>query len=532
MSPNKSRNLDPSSGEYAAPAAACPGTLDTTFRDLADAMPVLVWITRPDGSYEYYNRRWIDYTGSSDEHIHNDSWQRFLHPDDVAHCAACWAASLSSGEPYETEYRFRRAADGEYRWHLARSLPTHDADGRIARWFGTCTDIHDRKQAEEALQQAGRAKDEFLSIVSHELRTPLSAILGWTQLLEMDVLDAAERKEAIETIKQQAKAQSQLIEDLLDVSRILNGKFHMRAMDVSLARVLAAAVNAVTPIAAQGDVKLIQSEWNPALIVHGDPHRLQQVVTNLLTNAIKFTPKDGTVQIGLEMDNSSARVIVHDSGMGIPVDQIEAIFERFKQVGGEAIRDKGGLGLGLSIVKHVVDAHHGSVCAKSEGPGQGSRFEMVLPLSAVSEAADTVPGSTADHLADVEPLTGISILVVDDEESARTVIAATLRKAGAGVLTARSAADAWGLLGTKPFDVLISDVAMPGEDGLQFIDRVRHSDQPFRQLPALALTGFASVDDQTRALAAGFQMHAAKPVEPADLTRRVASIVRASKQNT
>jgi CheY-like chemotaxis protein len=274
-------------------------------------------------------------------------------------------------------------------------------------------------------------------------------------------------------------------------------------------------------------VNLTHGDWDAALIVRGDPQRLQQVVTILLTNAIKFTPNGGTVDLSLKAERGAARVVVHDSGMGIPIDQIEAIFERFKQVGGQAIREKGGLGLGLSIVKHVVDAHQGTVCARIHGPGTGSQLEMTLPLAVAADTASS--HTTADALADTETLAGVRVLVVDDEESARTVIAASLKKAGATVLSARSAAEAWNLLSTQPVDVIVSDVGMPGENGLELIARIRQSNKPFKALPALALTGFASVDDQTRALSAGFQMHAAKPVEPQDLARRIATICRQSR---
>ena len=501
------------------------------FHLMADAMPGLVWITDANGRVLFYNRRWWDYTGMSPEQFGRDDWQGCLHCDDAEASLARWQVSVASGEPYEVEYRIRQAADGEYRWHLARGLPYRGSDGRIVRWFGTCTDIHDRKSAEQMLRNAkeqleavGRAKDEFLSIVTHELRTPLSAILGWTQLLEMDVLDEAEQREAVETIKQQAKAQSQLIEDLLDVSRILNGKFHQRSQQVQLASVLQAAVDAAKAVATQAGVTLTRSEMDGRLLITGDPQRLQQVAANLLVNAIKFTPPGGTIDLSLTLCDGQACVIVRDSGMGIPVDQIEAIFERFKQVGGAAIRDKGGLGLGLSIVKHIVDAHGGTIHAKSDGPGHGSLFEMRLPLA--NAPAEMAIGGGDVPTDDVETLAGISVLVVDDEESARTVIATALQKAGAEVVAARDAADAWAKLCGRPFAVLVSDVAMPGEDGLDLITRVRGAAAPFSNVPAVALTGFASVDDQTRALAAGFQMHVAKPVEPRELIRRVAALSR------
>ena len=501
------------------------------FRVMADAMPGLVWIADADGRVLFFNRRWWDYTGMTPEQFGRDEWHRFLFADDIENSVARWQLSVSTGEPYEVEYRIRNAADGEYRWHLGRGLPARDIDGTIVRWFGTCTDIHDRKTAEQLLQKAkeqleavGKAKDEFLSIVTHELRTPLSAILGWTQLLEMDVLDDTERREAIETIKQQAKSQSQLIEDLLDVSRILNGKFHLRSQQVQLSAVVQAAFTAARPIADQSGVTLTHCDFDGRLLATGDPQRLQQVITNLLANAIKFTPQGGNIDLSLTLQNGQACVTVRDSGMGIPVDDIEAIFERFKQVGSAAIRDKGGLGLGLSIVRHIVDAHGGTVHAKSDGPGRGSAFEMRLPL--VNTPAETAVSSADDGGAAVESLAGISVLVVDDEDSARTVIATALQKAGASVVAARDAADAWSKLSAGTFAVLVSDVAMPGEDGLDLIAKVRGATAVFRNVPAVALTGFASVDDQTRALAAGFQMHVAKPVEPRELIRRVAALSR------
>ena len=501
------------------------------FRVMADAMPGLVWIADADGEVLFFNRRWWDYTGMTPEQFARNEWHHFLYPDDVHNSIARWHLSVSTGEPYEIEYRVRNAVDGQFRWHLARGLPARDIEGTIVRWFGTCTDIHDRKTAEQLLQKAkeqleavGRAKDEFLSIVTHELRTPLSAILGWTQLLEMDVLDENERREAIDTIKQQAKAQSQLIEDLLDVSRILNGKFHQRSQQVQLAGVLQAAFTSARQLAEQSRVTLTHCDFDGRLLTTGDPQRLQQVVAILLTNAIKFTPQGGHIDLALALRDGQACVVVRDSGMGIPVDQIEAIFERFKQVGGAAIREKGGLGLGLSIVKHIVDVHGGTVHAKSEGPGQGSAFELCLPL--VNQPAETAIAGPDDGDVAVETLAGVSVLVVDDEESARTVIATALRKAGADVVAARDAGDARRKLADRVFTVLISDVAMPGEDGLALITTVRASAAAYRNVPAVALTGFASVDDQTRALAAGFQMHVAKPVEPRELIRRVAVLSR------
>lgn len=410
-------------------------------------------------------------------------------------------------------------------------MPTRDSDGRIIQWFGTCTDIHDRKTAELELRNAkaksdtaGRAKDEFLSIVSHELRTPLSAILGWTQLLEMDVLDDNERREAVQTIKQQAKAQSQLIEDLLDVSRILNGKFTMRPGDVALAEIAGAAVHVTRNAAAAANVVVEKGDWNTSLIVHGDPHRLQQVISSLLNNAIKFSAKNSTIRVSVTSTDGHAEVKIFDSASCVPVEQIESVFECFTRDGGEGIKEKGALGLGLSIVKHIVDVHGGNVRAVAEANG-GKSLVVRLPTVAKIASVNAMAGGSADAFATDAPLAGRRALVVDDEESARTVIATALRKSGCEVTTARDAADAWDLLNQQPFDVLISDLGMPGHNGLQLIGKIRRPDIAFNTLPAIALTGFASVDDQTRALAAGFNVHVSKPVEPAELVRRILGLV-------
>jgi PAS domain S-box-containing protein len=494
----------------------------------------LVWVALADGEIEFVNRRWADFTGLDVNACADGKWIEAVHTGDRAAVAEAWRSSLTTGESLDVQCRVRHREQG-FRWFLMRAAATFE-NGRPVRWLGTHTDIHDLKTAESALQRAneeseraGRTKDEFLSVISHDLRTPLSAILGWTQLLEMDVLDDAERREAVETIKQQAKAQSQLIEDLLDVSRIVNGKFHLRHQPVELGRVLSAAFHTVLPIAASNGIGLNRGEWDDGVVVHGDPQRLQQVATNLLTNAVKYTPQGGHVELAISVADGTARVRVRDSGMGIPVDQIEAIFERFTRVGDAAMKDKGGLGLGLAIVKHVVDAHGGTVCARSDGPGKGSLFELTLPAVAASAAASPSDVPSLDLAPDETQLLGVRILVIDDEESARTVIAAALRKSGCDVVGGRSVQEAWTLLNQQPFDVLVSDLGLMGETGLDLIARVRSSQVPFRNIPALALTGFASVDDQTRALAAGFQQHVAKPFEPTDLVRRVLTVLRASR---
>ncbi|MGC4032989.1 MAG: response regulator [Tepidisphaeraceae bacterium] len=507
-----------------------PAASQSSLRDLADAMPQLAWIAGPTGAIEFFNRRWYEFTGVPSERTTATNWPEVLHPDDRETAKSTWQRCVDSGEPYEIEYRIRRGTDGQFRWHLGRGLPTRDSQGRVVRWFGTCTDIHERKTTELDLlnakaksDTAGRAKDEFLSIVSHELRTPLSAILGWTQLLEMDVLDENERREAVQTIKQQAKAQSQLIEDLLDVSRILNGKFTMRLGDMALTEIANAAIHLTRNAAAAAGVAIEKGDWNTSLIVHGDPHRLQQVISNLLNSSIKFSGKNSVIRVSVAATDGHAAVKIYDSVSCVPVDQIEAIFNCLRD-GGEGIKEKGALGLGMTIVKHIVDTHKGSVSATAEDNG-GKSLVVLLPTVAKLTPVDAMSvGTGGDPVTDA-PLAGRRALVVDDEESARTVIATALRKSGCDVTTARDTADAWDLLGKQTFDFLVSDLGMPGHNGLHLIGKIRQPDVAFNRLPAIALTGFASVDDQTRALAAGFNVHVTKPVEPSELIRQIISLL-------
>ena len=503
-----------------------------SFRTFADAVPQMIWTADTTGKLDFFNRRSLLYTCQTTEQATGDGWGDAIHPADLARTFARWQHSVTSGEPYEMEYRLRQGGDGTFRWFLGRAVPLRDEAGQVVRWFGTCTDIHDQKMAELSLQRAkdqseqnGRAKDEFLSVLSHELRTPLSAILGWTQLLEMGVLDEPETKEAVQIIKQQAKVQSQLIEDLLEVSRMISGKFHMRQQVVQLSRVLQAAFEAATPLAVSSGVNLTHEPWDETLIVRGDPQRLQQLIWNLLVNAIKFTNKNGTIDVSLARVEHAAEIVVRDDGMGIPVEQIDAIFDRFTQANAGVTRARGGLGLGLSIVKHIVQLHAGTIKAASAGSGQGSVFTVALPALVSAEQPVEVP-ALVDLTPDEQALYGLTLLVVDDEDSARTVVASALRKFGANVLAASSADDAWAILTTKPLDLLVSDIAMPYQSGLDLIKRIRESTLPFKAVPAIALTAFASFDDQTRALDAGFQVHVAKPIEPLELVRRVLGAVR------
>ncbi|MFO0899819.1 MAG: PAS domain S-box protein [Pirellulales bacterium] len=508
------------------------------FRELADALPQIVWITRPDGYHEYYNQHWWTYTGLSYEEAKGEGWNRLLHPEDRPRAIARWRQALDTGEPYEIEYRFRRASDGEYRWFLGRALPLCGDDGQIVRWFGTCTDIHDQKQAAQDLQQAkelaegaNRAKDQFLATVSHELRTPLSSILGYSQLLKLGLLAEQEVNEAVEAIERGAKALAQLVEDILDTSRIMNGKLRMEMKPVDMRTVVRNAIEAVRPLASEKGIDVVEQADEGPYVVQGDAQRLQQVVLNLLTNAVKFSAEGQTVRVlldrtPLDEDQSRVQVSVVDEGVGIKPDFLPQVFERFQQADSSNVRQHGGLGLGLSIVKHLIEQHGGLAEAESAGEGQGATFSVSLPaLPVESKHLQVLTLATAEAPVAVGALAGVKVLVVDDAPLARAIVESTLRKYGAQIVAANSVSQALAVLQDFTPDLVLSDIAMPGQDGYSLIEQLRSSDGPLARVPAIALTAFASVDDRSRASAAGFSAHLAKPVEPRELVAAVQRLV-------
>ena len=394
-------------------------------------------------------------------------------------------------------------------------------------------DLSERRAAEEernrVLEQArevGRTKDEFLALLSHELRTPLSAIVGWAHMLRTSELDDATRARAIETIDRNAKLQNQLIEDILDVSRIVAGKFHVEMRSVDLARVVEAARDTVAPMAAAKGVDL-RLEVPPSLPpTIGDPDRLQQVAWNLLSNAIKFTPAGGAVTLGLAREDDSFALTVSDTGAGIDPAFLPHIFERFRQGGASGARRQGGLGLGLSIVRHIVEMHDGTVEARSGGQGQGATFVVRLPVKdAAADKVQTLGREQESQMAASPRLDGMRVLVVDDEADARNLIAAVLQGRGARVFMAGSSPEAVEMLRHERPDVVLSDISMRDEDGYDFIRKVRGlAAGEGGRTPAAALTAYGRLEDRMKALSAGFQLHVAKPVDPAELVAVVASL--------
>ncbi|MBD0346422.1 MAG: response regulator, partial [Coleofasciculus sp. Co-bin14] len=425
---------------------------------------------------------------------------------------------------------------------------------------GVAVDITERKRAEEEREQllsreqiaraeaetANRLKDEFLATLSHELRTPLNSMLGWTRLLQTRKFDQATTTRALETMERNTKALSQLIEDLLDVSRIITGKLRLTMRAVELVAVIDAAIEAVRSAAEAKEIQ-IKTVYEPSVsLVSGDSTRLQQIFWNLVSNAIKFTPKRGQIEVRLEREGSNAQITVSDNGQGIAADFLPHMFERFRQADGTITRSQGGLGIGLSIVRHLVELHGGSIRAESPGVGQGATFIVTLPLRAIREPDNTsdtllngnspgTPIANNNHVALESPslLNGLWILVVDDEADARDLLTTVLEVSGAQVTAVGSASAAIeiiaeGSLSRRP-DILISDIGMPDGDGYSLIRQIRTlASAEGGQIPAIALTAYARAEDRARAIEAGFQIHVPKPVVPEELITVVASLVARS----
>jgi PAS domain S-box-containing protein len=501
----------------------------------------LHWVG-PDGTILWANRCELEMLGyTKDEYLGRNIVD--VHADRPV--IDDMLTRLSRGETLLNYAARLRHKDGSIRHVLINSCG-HFEDGEFKNTQCFTRDVTELKKSEEArnalleseraariqAEHASRMKDEFLATLSHELRTPLNAILGYAHLLRAGTIDPQEMQSALEVIERNARSQTQIIEDLLDMSRIVSGKIRLDVQRVDLSTVVTTAIDALRPAAEGKGVRLI-AVLDPLVgPVRGDPARLQQIVWNLLSNAIKFTPKGGKVQVALERVNSHAEIVVSDTGEGIKPDFLPYVFDRFRQADPSSTRRHGGLGIGLSIVKQLTELHGGTVRAKSPGPGQGSTFVVDLPVSAAHEDDQQSAARVHPRAETASPdpceridLSGLRVLVVDDEPDARQLISRILESCHAEVRSAASMDEALTAMSAQRPDVLISDIGMPEHDGYELIGAIRRLPaEAGGTVPAAAITAFARSEDRRRAMLAGFQTHIAKPVEPIELITVIASL--------
>jgi PAS domain S-box-containing protein len=518
---------------------------EVRFRLMADSAPVLIWIADTSKACTWFNRAWLEFSNRTMEQELGFGWVQSIHPDDLDNFLRTYSDHFEARTAFKAEYRFRRH-DGEWRWLIDNAVPLYEgAEGTFSGYIGSCVDITEFRQAATEREQLllseraarteaerlGRMKDEFLATLSHELRTPLNAILGWATLLRRVKVGSDDYLKGLETIERNARVQTQIIADLLDMSRIISGKVQLDVQPVDLQEVISAALDAVRPSADAKHLRVRATLDAKAGRIRGDASRLQQVFWNLLTNAVKFTPAGGRIDVVLERVNSHVEISVEDSGIGIKPEFLAFVFDRFRQADASITRRHGGLGLGLSIVKHLIELHGGTVRVKSPGEGHGSTFIVALPIS-VARTSDSGthewPGLAEVDLFSVElpSLAGVTVLVVDDEPDARILVSRIVEERGARAVMAQTGEEALRLLNTGSVDILVSDIGMPDYDGYKFIQRIRVGEpKPIRNIPAIALTAYARADDRQRALLAGYQMHLAKPVEPRELIAGIASLL-------
>lgn len=500
------------------------------FEMFLENLPLLACEGDAAGWIVFYNQRWYEYTGTTPAEMEGWGWTRVHDPLDLPRMFRVWRRALETGQAWEDEFRLRRGSDGMLRWHLGRGFPLKDADGNVLRWFGTSTDIHDQRLALEErerllreAQSANRTKDDFLAMVSHELRTPLSVVLTWAQMLQDCNVEPSRLQAGLARIERNARLLARLIDDLLDVSRIIGGKFTVLRQPTDLHIPVQQALEALRSVAERKQVRLEFDACPACPPVLGCPRRLQQIATNLISNAIRFCEAGQWVHVALREEPGAVALEVRDGGPGIDPEHLSVIFERFRQANSSVTRTHGGLGLGLYIVRHLVEVHGGTVSAESEGLGRGATFTVRLP--ALTDAL--VDQSAADSFAPVT-LIGRKVLIVDDDPESREVLAVLLTRCGASVAMSGSVAEALEQLRVDIPDVIVSDIAMPVVDGYGLLERLRASEDPsWRALRILALTAHASVQHRAAALRAGFDDYLSKPFDGAMLAQKIAQLASA-----
>ncbi len=485
---------------------------EAQFRTIADAIPQMVWSTLPDGYHDYYNRQWYEFTGTPLGSTDGEGWNGMFHPDDQPRAWGVWRHSLETGEPYEIEYRLRHRS-GEYRWVLGRAQPVRDEQGRIVRWMGTCTDIHEQKRVRDELLATNRRKDDFLAMLAHELRNPLAPISAAAHLLKAAPSDPTKIARSADIIARQVRHMTELVDDLLDVSRVTRGLVELEHQPVEIKAVLGHAIEQARPLIESRGHQL--TTRMPAGEVHvlGDRTRLVQVVSNLLNNAAKYTPANGALSLVLTV-GEQVEICVADDGSGIEAALLPHVFDLFIQGERTPDRAQGGLGLGLALVKSLVELHGGRVTAASEGRGRGAMFTVTLPLL----NAEAVPTPAPQPVPNAAAEAGLCVLLVDDNQDAAETLGLLLESLGHEVRLAHDPAHALAAMEAAAFDAFVLDIGLPGMDGYALARELRARGKG-RPAIFIALTGYGSANDRQRGGDAGFDHYLVKPADLEELAR-------------
>lgn len=481
-------------------------------RLLVDTIPQPAWMAEPDGYISWYNRRWYEYTGTAPDQMEGWGWQAVHDPAALPEVVERWKFSIESGQPFEMVFPLR-GADGTFRSFLTRVNPLRGANGQILYWFGTNTDISDIKRMEEALRESDRKKDEFLATLAHELRNPLSPIANALQLLNKPGVSAHTAQRAREIMERQVNHLVRLVDDLLDMSRVARGKIDLRPEVVEIADVLEAAVESVEPLISERKHALKVSIAKESITVKGDAVRLCQVFANVLTNAAKYTEAHGDIRLSARREGADAVVCVEDNGIGIPPELIGNLFEPFVQGNQSAARTYGGLGIGLTLARSLLELHGGGIKVDSEGLGKGARFTVRLPLSSTPSKSNSLEARPTEAHVQQQ-----NILVVDDNKDAADSLAALLRTDSHNVRVAYDGGAALKAAIAERPKFIFLDIGMPGIDGYETARRLR-TISGMEKAKIVALTGWGQEKDRMRSAAAGFDHHLVKPPDPNELRR-------------
>ncbi len=487
------------------------------YRFLVNAVPSLVWSCSADGTTDYHNDRWYEYTGLDPNSSDSEDWRQVVHPDDIGPAIERWTNSLKTGERYQTEYRLRRASDGQYLWWQAEAIPMRDKNGQITRWFGTCTNVNERHLAEEELQAADRRKDEFIAILAHELRNPLAPIRNAVQILKVKGPQDPELMWCRDIIDRQVAQMSRLLDDLLDISRITRNKLALRLSRVPLNVVIESAVETSRPLIDQMRQQLVVRMPTESVMLEADATRLAQVFSNLLSNAAKYSNPQSRIWLTSVRQGDDLIVSVKDEGIGIVKDHLEQVFEMFSQEGPAIERSQGGLGIGLSLVRGLVELHGGTVEAKSEGPGKGSEFLVRLPLRDRSITSETPQYQVAAAKI------ALQILVVDDNRDGAQSLSRMLKLEGHVIQTAYDGLAAVEAACKFQPDVILLDIGLPKMSGYEVCKLIRQ--EPWgKKMFIIAQTGWGQEEDRQKAQAAGFNHHLVKPLDIVELLTLLSGI--------